>query len=91
MIGLPSEDEWPADVTLPRAAFSVRPLQPVEKFVPEIDAMGAQLLLELLTFDPQRRISASHALHHAFFTEDTVAFSKPEAFPHVRATADEVK
>lgn len=45
MIGLPSEEEWPEDVTLPRSAFSPRSQQPVEKFIPEIDAAGAQLLL----------------------------------------------
>ncbi|XP_053564184.1 cyclin-dependent kinase 4 [Bombina bombina] len=91
MIGLPSDEEWPTDVTLPRAAFSPRSPQPVERFVPEIDAIGAQLLLEMLTFDPQRRISASHALLHPFLAEDSVACSIPEAFPYARATADEVK
>lgn len=91
MIGLPSEEEWPEDVTLPRSAFSPRSQQPVEKSVPEINATGAQLLLEMLTFNPLRRISASQALHHAFFSEDLEACSTPEPFPHTHATADEVK
>ncbi|KAG8585540.1 hypothetical protein GDO81_005065 [Engystomops pustulosus] len=91
MIGLPSEEEWPEDVTLPRSAFSPRTLQPVEKFVPEIDATGAQLLLEMLTFNPLRRVSASQALHHAFFSEDPETRTTPETFPNTRATADEVK
>ncbi|XP_073519366.1 cyclin-dependent kinase 4 isoform X2 [Phyllobates terribilis] len=91
MIGLPSEEEWPEDVTLSRSAFSPMSQKPVEKFVPEIDAMGAQLLLEMLTFNPLRRTSASQALHHAFFSEDHETSSTPEPFPHARATADEVK
>ncbi|KAM9321545.1 cyclin-dependent kinase 4 [Gastrophryne carolinensis] len=91
MIGLPSEEEWPEDVTLPRSAFSPRSQQPVEKFVPEIDATGAQLLLEMLTFNPLRRISASQALLHPFFSEDSKACSKSEAFPHAHTTTDEVK
>ncbi|KAM3913598.1 cyclin-dependent kinase 4-like [Leptodactylus fuscus] len=90
MIGLPSEEEWP-DVTLPRSAFSPRSQQPVEKFVPEIDATGAQLLLEMLTFNPLRRISSSQALQHAFFSEDLEACATSEPFPHAGATADEVK
>ncbi|XP_069614702.1 cyclin-dependent kinase 4 [Ranitomeya imitator] len=91
MIGLPSEEEWPEDVTLSRSAFSPMTPKPVEKFVPEIDATGAQLLLEMLTFNPLRRTSASQALHHAFFSEDLETGSTPEPFPHARATADEVK
>ncbi|XP_075193224.1 cyclin-dependent kinase 4 isoform X2 [Anomaloglossus baeobatrachus] len=91
MIGLPSEEEWPEDVTLSRSAFSAMSQKPVEKFVPEIDATGAQLLLEMLTFNPLRRIAASQALHHAFFSEVHESSSTPEPFPHARATADEVK
>lgn len=85
MIGLPSEEEWPEDVTLPRSAFSPRSQQPVEKFIPEIDAAGAQLLLEMLTFNTQRRISASQALLHPFFS-DSEARPKPDAFPCVHST-----
>ncbi|KAM8976720.1 cyclin-dependent kinase 4 [Pelodytes ibericus] len=90
MIGLPSEEEWPVDVTLSRSAFSPRNLQPVENFVPEIDAMGAKLLLEMLTFSPERRISASLALHHPFFADDTENCSEQEPFSHICASADEV-
>lgn len=45
MIGLPAEDDWPRDVSLPRGAFKARGPQPVKTFVPEIEALGAQLLL----------------------------------------------
>ncbi|KAG8452562.1 hypothetical protein GDO86_004375 [Hymenochirus boettgeri] len=91
MIGLPSEEEWPADVTLTRSAFSPRTQQQVEKFVPEIDAIGANLLMEMLTFNPQRRISASHALHHPFFAEDPEVCVKKEHCPHICSPADEMK
>ncbi|KAE8628091.1 hypothetical protein XENTR_v10007307 [Xenopus tropicalis] len=91
MIGLPSEEEWPADVTLPRSAFSPRTQQPVEKFVPEIDAIGANLLLAMLTFSPQKRISASDALLHPFFAEDPQACAKQEHFTHICTATDKVK
>lgn len=45
VIGLPSEEEWPTDVTLSRKNFpSVSP-SPITDFVPEISESGAQLLL----------------------------------------------
>lgn len=45
MIGLPEEEDWPNDVALPRNAFTSRPAQPIEKFVPDIDEVGKDLLL----------------------------------------------
>ncbi|XP_061852273.1 cyclin-dependent kinase 6 isoform X1 [Colius striatus] len=49
VIGLPEEEDWPHDVALPRNAFSSRPAEPIEKFVPDIDELGKDLLL----FSPQ--------------------------------------
>nr|XP_056709955.1 cyclin-dependent kinase 4 [Euleptes europaea] len=69
LIGLPSEEDWPLDVSLPRCAFAARLPQPVEKFVPEIELPGAQLLLEMLTFNPYKRISAFQSLHHEYFQD----------------------
>uniref|UniRef100_A0A9J7ZF07 Cyclin-dependent kinase 4 n=1 Tax=Cyprinus carpio carpio TaxID=630221 RepID=A0A9J7ZF07_CYPCA len=69
VIGLPAEDQWPADVTLSRQNFSPQTPQPITDCVPEISQKGAELLLEMLTFDPLKRISALNALEHPFFTE----------------------
>uniref|UniRef100_A0A8C5LTQ1 Cyclin-dependent kinase 4 n=1 Tax=Leptobrachium leishanense TaxID=445787 RepID=A0A8C5LTQ1_9ANUR len=91
MIGLPSEEEWPVDVTLSCSAFSARRPQPVETFVPEIDDLGAKLMLEMLTFSPERRISASQALHHPFFADHTETCSKPEPCSHDTAERGIVK
>ncbi|KAJ7999272.1 hypothetical protein DPEC_G00213710 [Dallia pectoralis] len=70
VIGLPPEEEWPADVTLFRHNFSPISPRPITDYVPEINDMGAELLLEMLTFDPLRRISALNALEHSYFQED---------------------
>ncbi|XP_057217925.1 cyclin-dependent kinase 4 [Triplophysa rosa] len=69
VIGLPSEEEWPSDVTLSRQNFSPQKPQSITDCVPEISEMGTKLLLDMLTFDPSRRISALSALEHPFFTE----------------------
>ncbi|XP_060677093.1 cyclin-dependent kinase 4 isoform X2 [Hemiscyllium ocellatum] len=67
MTGLPAEEDWPEDVTLPRSAFPNHPPQLVKSYVPEIDDLGAELLLELLAFSPHKRISAFDALRHPYF------------------------
>ncbi|XP_064362141.1 cyclin-dependent kinase 6 isoform X2 [Dromaius novaehollandiae] len=67
VIGLPAEEDWPNDVALPRNAFTSRPAQPIEKFVPDIDELGKDLLLKCLAFNPAKRISAYVALSHPYF------------------------
>ncbi|KAJ8258929.1 hypothetical protein COCON_G00179410 [Conger conger] len=69
VIGLPAEEDWPTDVTLSRRNFSPVNHRPITDFVPEISPQGADLLLEMLAFDPLRRISALNALDHLYFQE----------------------
>ncbi|XP_041097706.1 cyclin-dependent kinase 4 [Polyodon spathula] len=69
LIGLPLEGEWPSDVTVPQNAFKHRSPRPIEVYVPEICSQGAELLSEMLTFNPLRRISALKALDHPYFHE----------------------
>ncbi|XP_055516832.1 cyclin-dependent kinase 6 [Leucoraja erinacea] len=69
VLGLPSEDDWPIDVALPKNAFSTRSPQPIQDLVPEINEPGKDLLLRLLTFNPEKRISAFNALSHQYFMD----------------------
>ncbi|MBN3307178.1 CDK4 kinase, partial [Amia calva] len=69
VIGLPPEEMWPTDVTLKRQAFKPRPPKPINNCVPEISQEGANLLLEMLNFNPLARISALKALEHPYFQE----------------------
>ncbi|KAK1151048.1 cyclin-dependent kinase 4 [Acipenser oxyrinchus oxyrinchus] len=69
LIGLPVEGEWPSDVTVLQNAFQNRTPRPIEDYVPEICSQGAELLLQMLTFNPLRRISALKALDHPYFHE----------------------
>lgn len=70
VIGLPSDEEWPSDVTLSRKNFRPVPPRPITDVVPEIDTQGVQLLLKMLTFDPFKRISAVNALEHQYFKDE---------------------
>nr|BAB28833.1 unnamed protein product [Mus musculus] len=70
LIGLPPEDDWPREVSLPRGAFAPRGPRPVQSVVPEMEESGAQLLLEMLTFNPHKRISASRALQHSYLHKE---------------------
>ncbi|EPQ19742.1 Cyclin-dependent kinase 4 [Myotis brandtii] len=47
LIGLPPEEDWPRDVSLPRGAFPPRGPCPVQSVIPEMEKSGAQLLLVL--------------------------------------------
>ena len=66
LIGLPPEDDWTREVSLPQGAFSPRGPRPVQSVVPELEESGAQLLLEMLTFNPHKRISAFQALQQSY-------------------------
>ncbi|KAB0360935.1 hypothetical protein FD754_005091 [Muntiacus muntjak] len=59
------EDDWPRDVSLPRGAFPRGP-RPVQSVDPELEESGAQLLLEMLSFNPHKRISAFRVLQHPY-------------------------
>ena len=66
LIGLPPEDDWTREVSLPQGAFSSRGPRPVQSVVSELEESGAQLLLEMLAFNPHKRISAFQALQHSY-------------------------
>ncbi|KAG3257231.1 CDK4-containing [Ictidomys tridecemlineatus] len=70
LMGLPPEDDWPRDVSLPRGPFPPRGPRPVQSVVPEMEESGAQLLLEMLTFNPHKRISALRALQHSYLHKE---------------------
>uniref|UniRef100_A0A1A8J667 cyclin-dependent kinase n=1 Tax=Nothobranchius kuhntae TaxID=321403 RepID=A0A1A8J667_NOTKU len=70
VIGLPQEEEWPTGVTVSRKNFPAVKARPITDFVPEINEQGAKLLMQMLTFDPLKRISALNALEHLYFQDE---------------------
>uniref|UniRef100_UPI00398EC365 cyclin-dependent kinase 6-like n=1 Tax=Pristiophorus japonicus TaxID=55135 RepID=UPI00398EC365 len=69
ILGLPDEEEWPADAPLPYSSFTPRPLKPIEDLLPQIDSLGKDLLLKCLHFSPDRRTSTYEALAHPYFSD----------------------
>lgn len=69
VIGLPSEEEWPTDVTLSRQNFSPQNPQPITDCVPEISEKGAELLLVCL------HTASLPFLWQCFYSGKTVAIS----------------
>ena len=71
LLGPPTNDSWPEYSSLPLAKTitppSPQPHQFRQKF-PFLTISGIDLLLSLLTYDPERRISAEEALQHPYFS-----------------------
>ncbi|ESK98352.1 cmgc cdk pitslre protein kinase [Moniliophthora roreri MCA 2997] len=72
LLGPPTQNSWPGYFTLPMAKTvtlpSPQPHQFRQKFQ-YLTTAGLDLLMSLLTYDPEQRISADEALQHPYFTE----------------------
>ncbi|GAA5912679.1 hypothetical protein JCM8208_007727 [Rhodotorula glutinis] len=73
LLGRPTDEMWPGFRKLPNAkSFNVEAAQPYStlsttfRYLP---ASGLDLLQRLLTYDPERRITADEALRHPYFDE----------------------
>jgi cell division cycle 2-like len=70
LLGPPSRDSWPDYYTLPLSkTISLPPSQPPQfrqKF-PYISDAGIDLMMSLLTYDPECRITAEEAQQHPYF------------------------
>ncbi|XP_035205119.1 cyclin-dependent kinase 6-like, partial [Stegodyphus dumicola] len=69
IIGSPLQCEWPTDISLPWTSFKFYNGVPIRDVVPEICADGADLLKNMLLFNPAKRISCSEAMEHPFFKD----------------------
>ncbi|KAJ4489424.1 Pkinase-domain-containing protein [Lentinula edodes] len=72
LLGPPTNNSWPGYSSLPLAKTinlpSPHPHQFRQKFQ-YMTAAGIDLLMSLMTYDPDQRISAEEALDHPYFTE----------------------
>jgi serine/threonine protein kinase len=71
LMGTPSERSWPGITQFPeyKQTWPVYATQELRAILPQIDALGLQLLGQLLQLQPERRCSAQQALAHPWFTE----------------------
>ncbi|XP_033332054.2 cyclin-dependent kinase 4 isoform X2 [Megalopta genalis] len=70
VIGMPSQDEWPENVSLSWTAFPQRQPEPLSQIVPNLNDDGLDLIKYLLTFDPHSRLTAAQALKHRYFESE---------------------
>jgi len=76
ILGTPDEADWPENTAVPWSSFQQRQ-GVLDKMVPEICPLGKDLLLRLLCFSAERRITAAESLVHAYFDDETMAVSSP--------------
>ncbi|KAI9336839.1 cyclin-dependent protein kinase [Zopfochytrium polystomum] len=69
LLGTPSEATWPhvSELSEYKKNFPYYPPQPLQNKLPMIEPVGLDLLMRMIEYQPQRRISAKEALTHAYF------------------------
>lgn len=73
LLGAPSERIWPGFQQLPHAQKVVLPDQPysyLRKEFPTLSRTGCDLLDQLLTYDPEKRMGAARALRHPWLATE---------------------
>ncbi|GAA5988293.1 hypothetical protein JCM10908_002152 [Rhodotorula pacifica] len=73
LLGRPTEEMWPGFRKLPNAkSFNVEAAQPysaLSRTFRYLTQAGLDLIQKLLTYDPEKRITAEEALRHPYFSE----------------------
>ncbi|KAG5319645.1 CDK6 kinase, partial [Pseudoatta argentina] len=72
VLGTPSQEEWPENVSLNWNAFPYRHPRPLSLIVPDLNEDGLDLIKNMLMFDPHSRITAAQAVRHRYFSEEGV-------------------
>lgn len=70
VLGTPDPESWSEVTKLPlwKPDYPKLQPQPWRNVVPKLDALGVDLLLRMLVFDPNKRISAREAMKHPYFS-----------------------
>ncbi|KAL0108388.1 hypothetical protein PUN28_015139 [Cardiocondyla obscurior] len=72
VLGTPSQQAWPENVSLSWTAFPHRPPKPLGAIIPDLNEHGLDLIRNMLMFDPHSRITAAQAVRHRYFSEESV-------------------
>lgn len=70
ILGKPEESEWPAENPVQYNSFEVKNHVTINKQITNLCENAHDLIMSMLKFDPAKRISASKALVHPYFTEE---------------------
>lgn len=70
-LGTPDERLWPGVSELPdyKTSFPKWPVQNLLQVIPALGQSGADLLQQMLKYEPTSRVSARNALSHPFFSD----------------------
>ncbi|XP_046471723.1 cyclin-dependent kinase 4 [Neodiprion pinetum] len=71
VIGTPSQQEWPEDVSLGWTAFPHRQPVPLRSVIPDLPDPGLDLIQKILKFNQRSRLTAAQALNHRYFTAES--------------------
>lgn len=71
IIGSPERREWPLNCCIKYEFVSKFKQKPIEFLVPNICSQGKELIMKMLIFNPEERISAKDALTNNYFEEYT--------------------
>ncbi|ORZ18791.1 kinase-like domain-containing protein [Absidia repens] len=83
LLGMPDEKRWPGFKDLPHAnniAFVDQPYTTIRSRFPYLTEAGMDLMMKLLCYDPEQRITAEQALKHPYFSESPLP-KDPALFP----------
>ncbi|KAJ3079840.1 hypothetical protein HK102_003476, partial [Quaeritorhiza haematococci] len=83
LLGTPTDRIWPGFSDLPNARtvnFANQPYNRLRSRFAYLTENGLDLLSKLLTYDPDKRITAEEALRHPYFTESPLP-KDPSLFP----------
>ncbi|GAB5356243.1 hypothetical protein AAMO2058_000274100 [Amorphochlora amoebiformis] len=85
-LGTPTEEEWSERKNLPQSMmynYEETKAEPWEVLFPAADPVARDLIMNLLRFNPNKRLTAGQALEHRYF-KTAPAPSKLENMPTVR-------
>jgi len=90
LLGTPTEKEWPGIKEFPeyRDDWPVYPMQKVQQLIPGLDDDGYDLLSQMLTYDPTKRILAAKALQHPYFKSHEGTLAKDSSTGQMLAHSD---
>lgn len=72
VLGTPSQQAWPENVSLSWTAFPYRQPKPLGAIIPDLNEHGLDLIRSMLMFDPHSRITAAQAVRHQYFSEEDI-------------------
>ncbi|TPX39064.1 hypothetical protein SeMB42_g06493 [Synchytrium endobioticum] len=71
LLGTPAENSWPHVTEFPewKKTWPFYPAVPLQSKLPMMDGLALDLLMRMLQYQPQLRVSATQALQHPYFAD----------------------